>query len=366
MSSCRDSELTCAHPAAALGRIVGALGAAAALFLALENLAAARVEGDSFAADVAVFIFSVMIALFCARSAQRRKNGVGKPVQLSASPAPQLSKPVQLSTSPAPQCKTLGIRLTASPCDDEEDGGKASPALQGGTTEPWVPPSFTAELRAEQTAFMAVGGAIRQLQDLGTVRELLSELLVEPPPSFATTSAVELLSDSSVRRVDCPETPLSLRSWVRAGPIVSLPMRRVPQGRDLWAEIRVEGVCGHARVGLLLGVCPAEPDLATVAVPTLADVPGCVFGVPRLSKKVRFKPGTVVGVLLTAADGGLTLFADGGRAGQQACVFDPLKEGSVDRFHLLVDLSFDVSACSVSDGFPSWAEPSGGCAGLLC
>merc|ERR1719443_2413664 len=111
-----------------------------------------------------------------------------------------------------------------------------------------------------------------------------------------------------------------------------MPMRRV-QGRDLWAEIRVEAVCGDASVGLLLGVSPAAPDLASVAVPTLADVPGCLFGVPRLSQKVRLRPGTVVGMLLTAADGTLTIFVDGGRAGQQASVFDPLPDGAVDQFH---------------------------------
>eukprot|EP00913_Durusdinium_trenchii_P002131 g1968.t1 len=85
-------------------------------------------------------------------------------------------------------------------------------------------------------------------------------------------------------------------------PLVALRMRRCPASEpaERWAELVVETVCGDRCTSILLGVCPQQPDLSC--------------GPP----------------------GGPVLFAS----------------GVPEDFHLVCDLTFDVSGVSVGARFP--------------
>mmetsp|Transcript_18092 Transcript_18092/g.29841 ORF Transcript_18092/g.29841 Transcript_18092/m.29841 type:complete len:179 (-) Transcript_18092:29-565(-) len=149
-----------------------------------------------------------------------------------------------------------------------------------------------------------------------------------------------------------------------AAPLVALRMRPVKRYgagvAESWAELVVETVCGDRCTSILLGVCPACPDLSSGPPAgrgyfvSLAEIPDCISGVPYCTTSARFTQGTRIAALITD-DGSLQLLRDGMVIGTEQHLFSKEALKNSD-FHLICDLTFDVSGVSVGTR-PPGQEP---------
>eukprot|EP00434_Breviolum_minutum_P006662 symbB.v1.2.005881.t1/scaffold345.1/size224439/6 len=156
-------------------------------------------------------------------------------------------------------------------------------------------------------ALTAAGGPMRHLLSRDVVRQELWEFLLEELPVFTATSSVRLSKDErQAIRVEKPDCPLHWmhRMMAPEAPLVALPMRQVA-GQEFWAELVVETVCKDRCTSILLGVCPARPDLSSGPpggrgyFVSLAEIPDCISGVPYCTTSARFTEGTRIAALIT-------------------------------------------------------------------
>ncbi|CAL1156257.1 unnamed protein product [Cladocopium goreaui] len=202
----------------------------------------------------------------------------------------------------------------------------------------------------------ATGGPMRHLLARDLIRQQLWEFLLEELPVFTATSSVCLSKDGrQAIRVEKPDCPLHWmhRMMAPEAPLVALRMRPVQHYgvTENWAELVVETVCGDRCTSILLGVCPACPDLSSGPPAgrgyfvSLAEIPDCISGVPYCTTSARFTQGTRIAALITG-DGSLQLLRDGMVIGTEQHLFSKEALKNSD-FHLICDLTFDVSGVSV-------------------
>ncbi|CAE7586432.1 Nek6 [Symbiodinium natans] len=199
---------------------------------------------------------------------------------------------------------------------------------------------------------------MRDLLSRTPVCEQLKDLLLEELEVFTATSSVRLLHHGrQATRVEKPDRPLHWmhRMMAPESPLVAVRMRRLASG--YWAELVVESVCGDQCTSILLGVCPARPDLSSGPpggrgyFVSLAEIPKCISGVPHCRTSSRFILGTRIAALITV-DGSLQLQRDGRVIGMEHNLFDKNAMAEAD-YHLVCDLTFDVSGVSVSSARPN-------------
>jgi len=198
---------------------------------------------------------------------------------------------------------------------------------------------------------------MRDLLSRNPVCEQLHDMLLEELEVFTATSSVQLLHHGrQATRVEKPDRPLHWRHRMMApeSPLVAVRMRRIASG--YWAELVVESVCGDLCTSILLGVSSARPDLSSGPpggrgyFVSLAEIPDCISGVPHCRTSSRFTLGTRIAALITG-EGSLQLHRDGRIIGTEHNLFDKLSMANAD-YHLVCDLTFDVSGVSVSSACP--------------
>lgn len=236
---------------------------------------------------------------------------------------------------------------------------------------PPQPPSLTFQSRSLWRALEAAGGPLTALCRRGAIRRVLQQLIFEDMPTFSASAAVDLqLGCRRAVRVQSPSEPVNkMMIWRHrlsgpGAPLIAVAMNRVmtcsrttsgPPGCNHWAELVVDQVCGNQATSVLLGVCPHKPDL--VGGPSesrrffgsLAEIPGCIYGVPQCKVSVRFRPGTRIGVYISDT-GSLYLLVDRRIIGVQPSLFDP-RVVNAATFFLVLDLTFDVSGVRLGDGW---------------
>ncbi|OLP87108.1 putative serine/threonine-protein kinase nek2 [Symbiodinium microadriaticum] len=206
----------------------------------------------------------------------------------------------------------------------------------------------------------AAGGRMRDLLSRNPVCEQLHDMLLEELEVFTATSSVQLLHHGrQATRVEKPDRPLHWmhRMMAPESPLVAVRMRRIASG--YWAELVVESVCGDQCTSILLGVCSARPDLSSGPpgrgyFVSLTEIPDCISGVPHCRTSSRFTLGTRIAALITG-EGSLQLHRDGRIIGTEHNLFDKLSMANAD-YHLVCDLTFDVSGVSVSSACPRTSQ----------
>lgn len=175
---------------------------------------------------------------------------------------------------------------------------------------------------------------------------LLLRFLLERAPTLATWS--EAVSVGQDLRSAAFRATLPWRMWGAAhGGLVYTrePMAATRLGR--YTELRVLGLSGHERCGIVLGVTLVRPGSCGGPSPQdMSQVPWCFWGLPRCSTP-PFQLGTLVGYLATWS-GELVLFVNGVEMGRAAC---PAIAGGAELW-LVVDLSHDVMYMEVLDSEP--------------